>query len=667
MKTLNKIRDKLLNQVDEGVSQRYKLILFATFSFWLKAIITYFTKFQLGIDTPLQVLLAVINPIGATLLLLCLPFFIRKEKKFVVVFNLLNIVNTLWLFSNVVYFREFSDFIAVDTLLKVGSVSEGLFNSAWNMVSASDLLYWVDTFAIIFYTSKKYRGYNTNKTHLHGVFLSAISVCLLVGNLSLAEIDRPQLLTRSFDNKYIVKYLGMVPYFAHNGFNSYQVGMVKAKADESSLTPVLDYLQHRKTTPNDNYEGIAKGRNVMFIHLESIQQFLMDYRLESGEESHEVLPFLNSLYHSPDSIAFDNIFHQTKGGKTADAEYLVENSLFGVNEGAAMVKYGNNQYYAGPAIFKNKGYSTSVFHGNNSSFWNRNNIYKNWGYDKFIYLDYFGNREPENMAAYGLMDRPFFQQSIPYLKNARGPFYAKFIPVTHHFPYDTENIDTEFPIAETEDETINNYFATANYFDDVLREFFDKLKEDGTYDNTIFVLYGDHYGISNSRNKTLAELLPGQSPDDWDGYDNIMMQRIPLIFHIPGADLQQEEIVHTFGGQVDILPTLLNLMGDTDRHIHMGQDLLSEDHQNSVVLRNGTVINPINTINGSRVYDTNTGERVEVSEEIKSVIDEQVRLGKQQLEMSDKVVEGDLLRFFYSSLPKLNTESINYLPQIEVN
>ncbi|MFX3699427.1 sulfatase-like hydrolase/transferase, partial [Streptococcus suis] len=79
------------------------------------------------------------------------------------------------------------------------------------------------------------------------------------------------------------------------------------------------------------------------------------------------------------------------------------------------------------------------------------------------------------------------------------PFYTKLLLVSHHYPYTTSLSGDEvgFPLANTNDQTINGYFATANYLDASIKAFFDYLKATGVYDNSIFILYGDHYGISN--------------------------------------------------------------------------------------------------------------------------------------------------------------------------
>ncbi|WP_032801923.1 sulfatase-like hydrolase/transferase, partial [Streptococcus sobrinus] len=90
-----------------------------------------------------------------------------------------------------------------------------------------------------------------------------------------------------------------------------------------------------------------------------------------------------------------------------------------------------------------------------------------------------------------------------------------------------------FPLADTKDDTVNGYFATANYLDSALKSFFDYLKATGLYDKSIIVLYGDHYGISNDRNTSLAPLL-GKDAETWSDYDNAMMQKVPYIINIPG-------------------------------------------------------------------------------------------------------------------------------------
>lgn len=414
--------------------------------------------------------------------------------------------------------------------------------------------------------------------------------------------------------------------------------------------------------------GIAKGRNVIYIHLESFQQFLLDYKLkdENGVE-HEVTPFLNSLYHSNSTFSFDNFFHQVKAGKTSDAETLMENSLFGLNQGSLFTQLGGkNTFQAAPDILsQTQGYTSAAFHGNAGTFWNRNETYKNLGYDYFFDASYYDVND-DNSFQYGLHDKPFFQQSVQYLEHLQQPFYSKFIAVSNHYPYSKfTNDEGGFPLASTNDETINGYFATANYLDTAVEEFFNYLKASGLYDNSVIVLYGDHYGISNSRNKSLAELV-GKTSDTWSNYDNAQMQRVPYMIHVPGQT--NGGINHTYGGQVDALPTLLHLLGvDTKNYIQLGQDLFSKNHEQVVAFRDGDFVTPKYTFYGGTIYDNNTGEAItEPSQEVQNEIDALKEKVNKQLAVSDQINNGDLLRFSTDTgLKPIEATDFDYKKQLE--
>ena len=104
--------------------------------------------------------------------------------------------------------------------------------------------------------------------------------------------------------------------------------------------------------------------------------------------------------------------------------------------GCAFITNVENSYYAGPHILREKaGYTSAVFHGNVGSFWNRDNMYKSLGYDYFFDANDFLLTE-ENSTEYGLKDKLFFQQSAQYLEQLQQPFYAKYITLSNHFPFE---------------------------------------------------------------------------------------------------------------------------------------------------------------------------------------------------------------------------------------
>lgn len=632
---------------------------------WIKNMLAYTLDFHLSLENALQHFILIINPIATTLLLLSVGLYVRRKKPAYITMMVIYFIMTALLFSNAVYYREFTDFITINTILGAGKVASGLGESAIKLFRPYDILYWLDFILLVFALATKRIKMDETPVRARMAFaFSTLAVMIFSGNLFLAESDRPELLTRTFSRDYLVKYLGINAFTVYDGVQTYKTTQVRAQASATDMDEVAEYVKGHYAKPNDQYFGLAKGRNVIYIHLESTQQFLIDYKLkdENGAE-HEVMPFINSLYHSNSTFSFSNFFHQVKAGKTSDSETLFENSLFGLNQGALFTQLGGkNTFEAAPNILKQtQGYTSAVFHGNSGTFWNRNETYKRLGYDYFFDASYYNVTE-DNSFQYGLNDKPFFQQSVKYLEHLQQPFYTKFIAVSNHYPYSQLSGDeTGFPLAQTKDETINSYFSTANYMDTAVHEFFDYLKQSGLYDNSIIILYGDHYGISNARNKELAQLL-GKDRETWSNFDNAQVQRVPYMIHIPG--MNKGKIIDTYGGQVDALPTLLHLLGvDTQNYIQLGQDLFSPDHKQLVAFRDGDFVTPNYTYYGGILYDNKTGEEItEPSEELKKQIDADKEAVSDQLATSDKINNGDLLRFYTKSgLKAINPDDYNYL------
>lgn len=632
---------------------------------WIKNMLAYTLDFHLSLENALQHFILIINPIATTLLLLSVGLYVRRKKPAYITMMVIYFIMTALLFSNAVYYREFTDFITINTMLGAGKVASGLGESAIKLFRPYDILYWLDFILLVFALATKRIKMDETPVRARMAFaFSTLAVMIFSGNLFLAESDRPELLTRTFSRDYLVKYLGINAFTVYDGVQTYKTTQVRAQASATDMDEVAEYVKGHYAKPNDQYFGLAKGRNVIYIHLESTQQFLIDYKLkdENGVE-HEVMPFINSLYHSNSTFSFSNFFHQVKAGKTSDSETLFENSLFGLNQGALFTQLGGkNTFEAAPNILKQtQGYTSAVFHGNSGTFWNRNETYKRLGYDYFFDASYYNVTE-DNSFQYGLNDKPFFQQSVKYLEHLQQPFYTKFIAVSNHYPYSQLSGDeTGFPLAQTKDETINSYFSTANYMDTAVHEFFDYLKQSGLYDNSIIILYGDHYGISNARNKELAQLL-GKDRETWSNFDNAQVQRVPYMIHIPG--MNKGKIIDTYGGQVDALPTLLHLLGvDTQNYIQVGQDLFSPDHKQLVAFRDGDFVTPNYTYYGGMLYDNKTGEEItEPSEELKKQIDADKEAVSDQLATSDKINNGDLLRFYTKSgLKAINPDDYNYL------
>ena len=626
-------------------------------TFWLKTYVIYLTKFNLGAEGAMQNFLLFLNPLPSGLLLLGIGLFFKGRKSYWIMIAI-DFVLSLWLFANILYYREFSNFLSLSIIKTSGSTADNLGKSIVGITRVTDFLAFIDIALIIFLMVAKVVKYDLRPLKLRfNLLLEGIAVLLIGVNLLMAQKDRSGLLTRTFDNSYIVKYLGMNEYAVYDAFKTAQTSEQMAKANVSDLQSVKKYIKVNYVKPNSAYTGVAKGKNVLVIHLESFQQFLIGYKWQGKE----VTPNLNKLYHSKNTLSFANFYNQVGQGKTSDAEMMLENSLFGLQSGSAMSSYGtSNTFESAPAILKQQGgYTTAVMHGGAGSFWNRNNAYKQFGYEYFMPLSYYQNK-PKYYIGYGLKDKIFFSQSIKYIERLPQPFYLKLITVTNHYPYDLDKKNQSIDKTDTGDETVDGYVQTAHYLDQAVGQLMHWLKKTGLDKNTLLVFYGDHYGISGNHHKASAELL---DQDEFTNFDNLKFQRVPLMFHMKGL---KGGIKKTYGGEIDVLPTLLNLLGISNKGtIQFGHDLLSKKAPQIVAQRNGDFITPLYAKVGSTYYDTKTGE--EIIQPDKKLKTELVAISNKvttQLSLSDRVIAGNLLRFYHPKwFKKVKPQDYDYNEQ----
>ncbi|MDQ0219980.1 LTA synthase family protein [Peribacillus cavernae] len=621
------------NMIDKSKNVLSKPIAFfilAIMLLWMKTYIGYKVEFNLGIDNRMQELLLFLNPLSSAILFFGLALFSKGKKAFTRLIVLDSILSFV-LYANIVYYRFFTDFITLPTLTQTKNAGD-LGQSITALIRPYDVLYFLDTillFVLVAAKVVKPEPIRTSRRKLAAVFVTGFLV--LSTNVALAEGDRPQLLTRGFDRNYIVKYLGMYNYHIYDALQSTKSYTQRALSDSTDMTEIINYTKATRVEPNPQYFAKAKGKNVIYVHLESLQNFMINYKL-NGQE---VTPFLNSLVNEKNTMYFNNFFQQTGQGKSSDAEFMLENSLFGLPQGASFTTKGQNTYQAAPAILGQQGYTSAVFHGNYKSFWNRDEIYKQFGYDNFFDASYYSMKE-EDVLNYGLKDKPFFEESKPLLDSLKQPFYAKFITLSNHFPYPIDEEDATIEKNTTGDPTVDNYFRTARYLDESIKGFYDYLKQSGLYENSIIVMYGDHYGISDNRKNALSKAL-GKEVND---FEYAQLQRVPLFIRIPGV---QGGIKSKYGGQIDVLPTLFNFMGiDTKNYIQFGSDLMAKGRQQVVVFRNGDFVTPKVTSIDNKYYKTATGEEIKKTAEIEGI----KKYVEMKLNFSDKVVYGDLLRFY---------------------
>lgn len=620
---------------------RWKIPIFlvAGVLFGLKTYIVYRFFFHLDIENVLQELILFLNAFITSIIFYGLAVWFKSVKKQKIFIRYSALIGTIIIYFNLVFYRSFTDFLTIPQVTQMSNMGD-LGTSIITLVKIYDVVLFIDVIAI-WIICRRFTEYDQEYyTKKNKVFAIVVSLILLSGNFFLAEIERPQLLTRAFDREYLVKNIGVFYYHIYDIALQSKLRAEKTMANNSDLRTIKHYINDeiRSDQASDLF-GEAKGRNMIFISAESVQSFVINNTLK-GEE---ITPFLNTLTTDPDTFYFENFYHQTAQGKTSDSEFITENSLYPLLSGAVFFTHAQNNYHAMPEILESYNYGSYVFHANADTFWNRNQMYDALKIDHFYDKSAY-QIEEEIEVGWGLKDKEFFSQSIPLLQELEQPFYAKMITITNHFPFDLEEDERTIEPYDSNSNTLNNYFPTVRYTDEAIEQFFEELKIAGLYDNSIIVIMGDHDGISANHNKAMAQYL---EKDEITAYDYQQLQRVPFFIHMPGYG--KGKIKSEIAGQVDIKPTLLHLLGvETNHDIYFGNDLFHNDRKGFIVQRNGNFISDDYIFAGDTCFERETGKVLANENESMmestpcTEIKEKVET---ELTYSNQIIYGDLFRF----------------------
>ncbi|GEL78174.1 LTA synthase family protein [Tenuibacillus multivorans] len=581
--------------------------------------------------------------IGAVLLVsFWVLMFPRRAR--ILTFLSLDLVLSFIIFADMVYFRYFEDLISSAVLLQAGQVG-ALGDSISNLFSAIDWLFFVDILLfipIVIYIFRKVPAIKTTKknfiTRIITTFMAFIVGYTLVFFPINVFIDKggSYLFNKTLSNMRVYEKTGLLGF---HGFDIYKYinqnilendGISAQEKDD-----IQDWFEERQELaqqPTD-LTGIAEDKNVIVLQLEAFENNLINQKIDGQE----ITPNLNKLVDQ--SLYFNNFYHQTAAGRTSDAEFLVNTSLYPMYTGSAYISYSGNSYTALPESLKEQGYSTSVFHAYKKSFWNRYLMYPSLGVDTFYSLDTFEKDDP---LGWSISDKSMLRQSVEQMKDFEQPFYSMLITLTSHHPYDIPESYKELEIESIGDKTYRNYLQSAHYVDEAVGEFINLLKEEGLWEESVVVIYGDHDSALLKDEGETAEFLGYE--DDQLGYHQ-NKEEVPLLIYLPNES--KTGVYEQVGGQIDLGPTILDLVGiQPEERYQIGTSLFNEDDR-LVVFRNGSFTTNelfyVASIDGvfenGTCYDTATGEETSLE-----ACRPDYEKATKQLQMSDTVLRGDLIK-----------------------
>lgn len=525
------------------------------------------------------------------------------------------------LFADTLYMRYYKSPLTVSVIIHQIKLIKGIKESVFGVVLKKDFMYLIDLpFVALFYILW-IRIEVDMKFKLVFGFL-----CLTTGVLWFFSIYHISNRKPYFWNKKrIARDLGILYYHLEDliRYISNRLKRTKPLTAEDK-----DRIHKAAWVRSENeYSHRAKDKNVIVIQMESMQDFLINRTIDGNE----ITPNLNKLM--KENIRFENMYYQTSVGNTSDAELIFNNSLFPLADKPACYECQKNSFESIGHALKKKGYSNYGFHGNQASFWNRHLIYPLYGYDSFIDNSMLENDE---FIFPGLSDRSFFRQIVDFLKgkSADGKYFAFLITLSLHHPYDYfENYN--FAVGSYERNFIGKYLKGAHYSDECIGKFVEDLKSNGMYEDSLIVMYGDHAGIPRQYRQELMNFMSVENND----FNWIKLQKVAAFLHLPGQS--ESKNVKKVVGQIDILPTISNL-ADIDIPCAMGKDMLEDTTSGGMVTRDKIVVTDhfVSFPNRGYAYDTQTGEELSISSEMKS----EIKALTEKLEISDLILEKDALK-----------------------
>jgi phosphoglycerol transferase MdoB-like AlkP superfamily enzyme len=374
------------------------------------------------------------------------------------------------------------------------------------------------------------------------------SMCfLLVMGLCVIGI-RGGLQKKPLDNAYALKAAGTknLPVMLNTPF-SIMHSMANQKLEPLHFYSGAELKQY--FIPVKQYQGKPfTPKNVVVIIVESLSK-----QFTGLGPRKSFTPFLDSLMNLSYvwTNAYANALHSAEAVPAiiAGIPPLME-------EPFTTSYYGTNQITALPALLKEKGYTSSFYHGGTNGTMNFDAFCANAGYDK-----YYGRTEYNNENDYdgnwGIWDEPYLQYFASEISRMKQPFFTTVFTLSSHDPfkvpgqYKNSLLQGPLPVQQC-----------VAYADMALKSFFEKISKMQWFQNTLFVIVADHCSL--------------QTEDERDHY-NMGFYKIPIIFYSPGDSLRGRD--PRLVQQIDILPSILDHLGYDKPFFSFGHSMFREDQQ----------------------------------------------------------------------------------------
>ncbi len=568
-------------------------------------------------------LYASMTDLGIIILIGALGYFIKPKKQFryyflwLCFFCLLGIINSIYY----VFYNNFASAGDLATLSQAETVTGSILDRLNPVLIVFILI------PILFYVIHRKLSYSSyyafidkiERGKIMALGTSIVAIALIAISFLNATGTDYSRLKKQWYRQSIVERFGILLYHGNDLVQTLKPKISSLFGYEDALELFNNFYnsEDRNLYKEDNkYTGILEGKNIVFVHMEGMQTFLMNLKFNGGE----VTPYLNAL--ANEGMFFPHFYPQISTGTSSDTEFTMSSSLMPAVSGTVFINYYRNNYNTTMKILGAKGYYTYSMHGNAATMWGRNKAHPSLGYQGLYFEENFDYTE-DDVINLGINDKLFFKQAIPIMENIEEnyPNYmAEVITLSNHSPFTFVDKYGEFDLSETttvlneqtgeyeqittdflEGTPVGNYIHSAHYADEALGDFISYIKNSDYFDDTIFVFYGDHDAkltrkeLNYLYNHKITDGELYEEDDEeytpYDSYDHSLNKNTPLIIWTKNPELKNvfTGTVNYYMGMLDLQPTILNMFGLKNEYA-LGHDIFNIKDDNIIPFPDGSFL-----------------------------------------------------------------------------
>ena len=207
-----------------------------------------------------------------------------------------------------------------------------------------------------------------------------------------------------------------------------------------------------------------------------------------------------------------------------------------------------------------------------------------------------------------LSDELFYKQAVEKMKGYDEPFVTFLVAASSHTPFKLEGLQDKeskvtVDVGKYKDISFGDYLEAVNYADYAFGKFIQELKDSGLYDDSVIIVYGDHYGMGMD-DYDMEQFIKEVNPKYNDISKQINYVNVLCGIKVPGME---SKVLDYPVSKLDIKPTLLELSGIED-NFSLGMSMFSK--KDYAIINNAIIVTKDYYYNSDWYY-IETGKKVD--------------------------------------------------------